>query len=147
MTDLSSAAISEMIKQAMKSGDKLRLSVLRLLMSAVKNAEVAKMDQLTHDEALGIVAKEARKREEAAVDFEKAGRQDRAAAERSEAVILNEFLPAQLSTDELSVLVAESIAEANANSASDIGAVMKVLMPKVRGRADGKAVSDAVRTK
>ena len=147
MPDLSSQALSEMVKEAMKSGDKVRLSVLRLLMSAMKNAEVAKMDALTETEALAVVAKESKKRAEAAADFEKGGRPDRAEAERAEAAILQEFLPEQLSEDDLAKLVDEAISETGATSPSDMGKVMKVLVPRVAGRADGKAVSEMVKQK
>ena len=131
----------------MKSGDKLRLETLRLLSAALKNAAVAKMGELSEEEAVAIVATQVRRREEAAKEFENGGRADRAQTERLEADILREWLPAQLSNEELAALVEEAIASSGATSPAQMGLVMKVLSPKIAGRADGKTVSDLVREK
>jgi len=144
---LSSASLSAEIQQAMKDKDASRLSVLRLLSSSLKAAEVQKMGELTDDEAIAVVAKEVRKCEEAAAEFERGGRIDRRDAELSEAQMLRQWLPEQLPRSELEHLIDEAIAESGATGPSQMGAVMKALMPKVKGRADGKTVSELVRQK
>lgn len=147
MTSLSSQGLTEVIQAALRAGDKQRVSVLRMLSSSLRNAEVSKPGDLTDEEAIAVVAKEVRRREEAAQEFEKVGRRDRADAERDEAQILREWLPEPIDQSELARLVEESIAEVGATGASQIGSVMKVLMPKIRGRADGKTVSAKVKEK
>lgn len=144
---LSSASLSPEIQQAMKDKDVLRLSVLRLLSSSLKAAEVQKMGDLTDDEAIAVVAKEVRKCEEAAAEFERGGRDDRRDAELKEAELLRQWLPEQLGSEELEILVEEAIAESGASGPQQMGAVMKALMPKVKGRADGKTISELVKTK
>ena len=131
----------------MKSGDKELVSVLRLLSAALKHDEVAKGGQLSPDDAIAVVAREVRKREEAATEFTKGGRADRADAERAEAEILKRFLPEQLSSEDLEALVTEAIATSGATGPEHMGAVMKALMPKTKGKADGRLVSDLVKQK
>lgn len=147
MAPLSSASLTAEIQSAMKSGDKALVGVLRALSSALKHAEIEKGGELSDDEAVAVVAREVRKREEAAVEYDKGDRPDRAADERAESEILKRWLPEQLSADELGQLVDEAIAAAGASTQAEMGAVMKALMPKVKGRADGRAVSDMVRSK
>lgn len=144
---LSPAVMSAQIQAAMKSGDKLRLETLRLLSAALKIAAVAKMGELSEEEAVTIVAREIRRREEAAKEFFDGGRADRAETERLEADILREWLPVQLSIEEIGPLVDEAIAASGATSPAQMGLVMKALMPKILGAADGKTVSDLVREK
>jgi uncharacterized protein YqeY len=144
---LISSDLSEQIQAAIKSGDKTRVSVLRLLSSALRNAEVSKPGELTESETIAVIAREVRKREEAAGEYARGGRSDRAAAEEAEAAILQEWLPEALSADELEKLVDEAVAETGASGPRDMGNVMKVLMPKVQGRADGKQVSELVKQK
>jgi len=136
---------TEEMKQSMKSGDKLRLSTVRLLLSEIKNAEIRKKGDLTDEETLGIVAKEVRKRKEAIEGFEKGGRQDLVDKETSELEILQGYLPEQISEDELRRIVKETITEVGASSPSDLGKVMGSLMPRVKGKADGKLVNQIVR--
>ncbi len=131
----------------MKSGDKLRLETLRLLSAALKNAAVAKMGELSDEEAVTIVASQVRRREEAAKAFFDGGHIDRAETERLEADILREWLPVQLSIEELGPLVDEAISTSGATSPAQMGLVMKALMPKIAGRAEGKSVSDLVRAR
>ncbi len=131
----------------MKSGDKLRLETLRLLSAALKNAAVAKMAELSDEESVTIVASQVRRREEAAKAFSDGGHTDRAETERLEADILREWLPVQLSIEELGPLVDEAIATSGATSPAQMGLVMKALMPRIAGRADGKSLSDLVREK
>ncbi|MHB8895218.1 MAG: GatB/YqeY domain-containing protein [Candidatus Geothermincolia bacterium] len=132
-------------RKALKSGDKLRLSTVRMLLSEIKNAEIAKRDELTEEEALQIAAREARKRKEAIEEFAKGGRQDLVDKETYELSVLQEYLPAQMSDEEVERIVAETIAEAGASSPSDLGKVMGLLMPKIKGKADGKKVNQLVR--
>jgi uncharacterized protein len=140
-----SSDLTVQIQEALKSGDKARVSVLRLLSSALKRAEVEKRGELNEEESIAVIAREVRKREEAAEEYASAGRSDRADIERSEAEILKAWLPAALSEEELSELVDDAVAESRAAGPTDLGKVMKVLMPKVSGRADGKRVSELVR--
>lgn len=142
-----SSNLSEQIQAAIKTGDKTRVSVLRLLSTALRNAEASKAGQLDEAETIAVIAREVRKREEAAAEYSRAGRGDRAAAEEAEATILREWLPEAISPDELNGIVDEAIAESGAAGPRDMGKVMKVLMPKVQGRADGKEVSELVKRK
>jgi uncharacterized protein YqeY len=121
--------------------------VLRLLSTAIRNAEVEKRRELSDEEALAIVSKEVRRRQEAAEEYAKAGRPDRAAAEESEAAILRELLPEPLAPEEVDRLVEETIAEVGAGGSGDMGKVMAALMPKLKGRADAKRVSEMVRSR
>lgn len=142
-----SSDLSAQIQEALKSGDKARVSVLRLLSSALRRAEVEKRGELSEEETIAVIAREVRKREEAAGEYSRGGRDDRAQAEQAEAEILKKWLPEALSDDELSRLVDEAVSETSAAGPSDMGKVMKALMPKVSGRADGKKVSDLVRNR
>jgi uncharacterized protein YqeY len=121
--------------------------VLRLLSTAIRNAEVEKRRELSNEEALAIVSKEVRKRQEAAEEYAKAGRADRAATEEWEAAILRELLPERLAPEEVDRLVEETIAEVGAGGSGDMGKVMAALMPKLKGRADAKRVSEMVRSR
>lgn len=149
MTDseLTSETITKELQTAMKAGDKTRVSVLRLLSSSVKNAEVDKRRKLTPDEMVEVVSREVKRREEAAAEFERGNRGDRADSEMQEAEILRKWLPEQLSEEELKTLIDGAAAQTSASGLSDVGKVMGVLMPKVKGRADGKMVSELVRRK
>ncbi len=132
----------------MKAGQGQRRDVLSGLRAAVKNAEIdAKtgVGQLDDAGVQRVIEREAKKRRDAIEEYNKAGRPDRAQIEQEELVILQEFLPAQLTTEELEALVAQTVAEAGANSPKDMGAVMKLLTPKIAGRADGRAASETVK--
>lgn len=139
--------IAEAMRGAMKARDQVRVSTLRMLMTAVKNAQVERGHELDDDEVIGIISKEAKTRRESIEQFEAAGRTDLVQKEEAELAILTEYLPEQLSEADLAALVEEAIAESGATSPSEMGQVMKVLMPKVAGRADGKAVWAAVRAR
>lgn len=140
-------ALSAELQTAMKAGDKTRVSVLRLLLTAVKNARVAKMDELGEDEILGVIQREVRKREESASEFRKGGREDRASAEESEAEILRAWLPEQLSREELHTIIEEVVTELGASSPGDMGKVMREVMEKTKGRAEGRVVSEIVKSR
>ena len=132
---------------AMKARDELRTATLRMVLTAIGNEEVAgkAARTLSADEELKVVAREAKKRREAAEAFTSGGAADRAARELAEEEVLSTYLPAQLSDGELTALVAEAVAESGASGPQAMGAVMKVVGPKVAGRADGGRVAAAVR--
>jgi uncharacterized protein YqeY len=132
---------------AMKARDELVTATIRMLLTAVTTEQVAgsAARELSDDEVLRVVNREAKKRREAAEAFGAAGRQQQAQRERDEEAVLLRYLPAQLDEQELSALVAAAIAEAAATEPRQMGLVMKVLTPKIAGRADGKRVSDEVR--
>lgn len=140
-------SIADDMRAAMKARDQVRVSTLRMLMTGVKNAEVERGHQLSDDEVVEVVAREAKRRRESIEAFEKGGRQDLVDQERAELAVLQSYLPERLSDDELARLVDEAIAEAGASAPKEMGAVMKVLMPKVKGRADGAAVSALVKSR
>jgi uncharacterized protein YqeY len=135
-------------KEAMKSGQAQRRDVLSGLRAAVKNAEIeakSGIGQLDDAGVQKVIEREAKKRRDAIEEYAKVNRDDRAQTEREELEILQEFLPAQLSDEELETLVRETIVEANASSPKEMGAVMKLLSPKIAGRADGRVASDQVK--
>jgi uncharacterized protein len=132
---------------AMKSRDEVRTRTLRMVLTSISNEEVAgnAARELSDDEVLRILGREARRRREAADAFEAAGRTDQAAAERAEDQVLAEYLPAQLSDAELAALVAEVIDQTGASGMSAMGQVMKAVTPRVAGRAEGGRVAAEVR--
>ena len=132
---------------AMKARDEVTTATLRMLLAAVGVEEVAgkAARELSDDEVLKVVAREAKKRREAATAFADAGRTEQAERERAEERVLEAYLPAQLSDDELAALVRDAVAETGASGPRDMGAVMKVVVPKVAGRAEGGRVSAAVK--
>ncbi len=132
---------------AMRARDQVRLRTLRMALTSITNEEVAGASarELTDDEVIKVLTREARKRREAAEAFSAAGRSDQAAAERAEGEVLAGYLPAQLSDEELSALVDGAIAEAGASSMAGMGPVMKLVTPRVAGRADGGRVAAEVR--
>ncbi|MGQ9463164.1 MAG: GatB/YqeY domain-containing protein [Candidatus Fervidibacter sp.] len=132
-------------KAAMKARDDLKISVLRLLRSAIHNAEIDKQRALTEDEILGVIQSEVRKRRESIEAFQQGDRQDLVEREQAELKVLESYLPKALSREELEALVRETIREVGALSVRDMGKVMSVLMPKVRGHAEGREVSELVR--
>jgi uncharacterized protein len=132
---------------AMKARDQVRTRTLRMVLTSVTNEEVAgdSARDLSDDEVLKLLTREARRRREAADAFEAAGRTDQAAAERAEDQILAEYLPVQLGDAELAAIVAEAISETGASGMSGMGQVMKAVTPRVAGRAEGGRVAAAVR--
>lgn len=133
------------LKQAMRTGDDLSKRTLRLCLSAIKLAEVEKRDQLDEGEILGILQKQVKSRHETIDEAGAVGRDDLVQGTEAEIEILKVYLPQPLTEAELTDLVKEAIAEAGVTEAQEMGKVMKVLMPRIQGRADGKAVSAAVR--
>jgi len=135
------------LNAALKARDEVTTATLRMALTAITNEEVSGTEarELGDDEVLRVLVREAKKRREAAEAFDAAGRDELAARERAEGGVLDRYLPAQLSDDELGELISAAIAESGASSPRDMGAVMKIVAPKVAGRADGKRVSDEVR--
>jgi uncharacterized protein YqeY len=133
------------MRGAMKSGDDLKRTTLRMALAAIKNAEIDSRKELEPAEVLAIVQKEVKNRRESIVDAEAANRPDLVEGAEAEIAILEHYLPAGLSEDELRDMVRAAIAESGADSPRGMGEVMKVLMPRVQGRADGKQVSAVVR--
>jgi hypothetical protein len=134
---------------SMRARDELRMSTLRMVLTAVTTSEVAGATarELSDSEVLAVLTKEAKKRREAADAFHEGGRSDRAEREEAEAGVIAEYLPAPLSDDELAAMVDAAVAETGASSPRDMGAVMKALQPRTTGRADGARVAAAVRTR
>ena len=132
---------------AMKARDTVRTRTLRSALTAVSTAEVAGRTsrELSDDEVIKVLAREAKRRREAADAFDAAGRAEQASAERAEGDVLDAYLPAQLGDDELAAIVAAGIAESGAAGPRAIGQVMKVVTPKVAGRAEGARVAAEVR--
>jgi len=141
--------VADDMRAAMKERDQVRVSTLRLLMTAIKNAEVLgdKVRELSEEEVLDVIGREAKRRREAVEAYGAADRADLADKESAELKVLQSYLPEGLSDAEIAALVDEAIAETGATSPKQMGEVMKALMPKVRGRADGGAVSAAVKAK
>lgn len=135
------------LNAAMKARDTVTTATLRMTLTAITKEEVAGATsrQLNDDEVLRVITREGRKRREAAEAYDSAGRTELAERERAEGRVLERYLPAQLGDAELAELVTAAIAEAGARTPRDIGAVMKIVQPRVAGRADGKRVSDEVR--
>jgi uncharacterized protein YqeY len=135
------------LKDAMRAKDATKLGVLRMLKSALKYAAIAKSDaeaELSDAEAVQVIRKQAKQRQDSIESFEKGGRAELADKEKEELAILNTYLPQGMSPDELAKVVRETIAELGATSKAQMGAVMKALQVKVGGRADGKTLSSEV---
>ena len=133
---------------AMKARDAVRVRSLRAIIAAVQEAQVAGPEArtLSDDEIQAVITAQVKRRVEAAEAFEQAGRTDRAADERAEQEVLEAYLPAALTTDELAALVAETLAEGGWSAPSDMGPAMKAVNARVAGRADGRAVAQLVKT-
>lgn len=132
------------ITAAMRSGDALRRDTLRMAGSAIYNAEKRDRRTYSDDEVAGVIAREVKTRRESVDAFRKGGREDLAAKEESEIAILSEFLPEQLSEEQIAALVAEAITATGATTPKDLGKVMGWLSPRTKGRADGRTVSQLV---
>lgn len=141
------AQVQDDLHAAMRAQDKLRAGTLRMVLTSITNAEVAGTEHrdLTDDDVLAVIAKEAKKRKEAATAYTDAGRAELAAQEDAELEVLQAYLPTQLGGDELRALVAEAIAETGASGMQQMGQVMKVAQAKVAGRADGGRVAALVK--
>lgn len=132
------------LKQAMRGGDKVRRSVIRLVLAAVKNAEIARQAALEDNDVLGVIAKEARQRQESIEAFKQGNRHDLVAQEEGELAILQEYLPRQMTRDEIVAEARRVIEEVGAQGAGDKGKVMPKLIAQLKGRADGREINAAV---
>jgi len=139
-----SERLNQDMKQAMKNQDKFKLSVIRMIRSSVKNLEIDQRRSLDDSEVLEVLSRELKQRKDSLLEFEKAGRDDLVADLTKEIAIISEYLPKQLEEDELKDIVDQTVAETGASSKADMGKVMAALMPKVKGRADGKLVNQLV---
>lgn len=139
------AKMQEALKRAMISKDNERRDVLRMALNAIKQVEIDERKTLTAEEAATVLQREVKTCREAAEEARKAGRAETEQQEAGRIQILEEFLPTQLSRDEVKALVQDAIRESGATSAKEMGKVMGILMPKVKGQADGKVVNEVVR--
>ncbi|KXS41116.1 MULTISPECIES: GatB/YqeY domain-containing protein [unclassified Candidatus Frackibacter] len=133
------------MKEAMKEGDKQKLSVIRMARAAIKNVEIDERKDLSDDEIVAVLAKEVKQRRDSIPEYEKVGKDDVVAELEEEIEILNKYLPEQLSEEEIQDLVEETINEIGAVDMSDMGKVMGAIMPKVKGKADGNEVNKVVK--
>ncbi len=129
------------LKEALKSKDELKLSTIRMIKASLKNKSIEKMGVLSEDDVISVLATMAKQRRESIEQFLSAGRSDLAEKEKKELEIIQSYLPKQLSQHEIDEIILSAIRECGASSPNDIGKVMKLVMPRIKGAADGKAVS------
>lgn len=134
-------------KDAMRAKDKPRLGTLRLALSAIKQVEVDERRELSDDDIIAIITKMIKQRRDSISQYEAAGRQELADAEAGEITVLQDFLPKQLSSDEVAALIDQAIQETGANGPADMGKVMGWLKPKLQGRAEMGPISGQVKAK
>ena len=139
------AEIQDVVKSAMKSGDRVTLDSLRLLLSAIQNEEIKVRRELTSDEIRGTIRTLCKQRSESIGMFQKGGRNDLVEKEQAELRVLQRFLPQPMTDDELISAIRAAIQESGAQGPPDLGKVMKQVMPKVSGRSDGKRVNELAR--
>ncbi len=139
------AQLQQDLREAMRARDTRRKAVLRMALSAIQLAEVAQGSDLDEAATVDVLRREVRRREDALDMIRKAGRDDLIADEETELAILKAYLPQLLSADEVSEVARQAIAEVGATSPADMGKVMKVLMPQLKGKADGRTISRVVR--
>jgi len=137
--------LTEDMKAAMKAGDKVRLGTIRLLRSQLKDAQISKRAELTPEEELAVLTNAAKKRREAIEAYKQSDRTDLLEQEEAELRIIQEYLPQQLSEEEIEAEVDRVIEEVGATSMRDLGRVMKQTMSRLKGRADGRTVQQIVR--
>jgi len=143
-----SEKINSDLTAAMKAKDTVRLLVLRMAKAAMTHTAIEKKkDALEDQEVLDVLVKQVKQRRESIEAFDKAGRKDLSDKEKAELAVLEGYLPAQLTTEELQNLVLEAIQASGAKVKADMGKVMSILMPKVKGRADGKVLSSLIQSK
>jgi|APLak6261679142_1056127.scaffolds.fasta_scaffold00012_3 hypothetical protein len=134
------------LKDAMRAKDEVKLTTIRAIKSAIKYKEVESTNKVLDDAGiLAVLTTEVKKRRDAAAEYKAANRADLAEKEEKEIVVLQTYLPAQLSAEQLAAEIAKAITEAGAKSAKDLGAVMKIVTPRLKGQAEGKAINDEVR--
>ena len=133
------------LKAALKSGDKLKLSVVRMIKASLKNKEIDKTGELTNEEIISVLSSMVKQRRESIEQYSSAGRTDLAEQEKNELEIVQSYLPRQLSPQEIDSIILSAIKESKALSPGDIGMVMKLVSPQIKGVADGKMVNQRVR--
>lgn len=136
--------INQDAKEALKSKDALTLNVLRMLKSEIRYKEIERGSELSDDDVISVLSTAIKKRKDSIQQFEKGGRDDLASKEKEELAVVIKYMPEQVSEEELSQIISQAISEEGATGASDLGKVMKLVMPKIRGRADGKKVNQMV---
>jgi hypothetical protein len=136
--------LTDDLKQAMRDGDKVKLSVIRLVMAAIKNAEIARQTALDDADILGIIAKEARQRRESVEAFRQGNRQDLVVQEEAELTLLQGYLPQQISREEIMAEARRVIEEVGAQGPGDKGKVMPKLISQLKGKADGREINTVV---
>jgi len=136
------------LTEAIRSSDKVVSGTIRMVLTAITNEEVSGKEArvLSDEEIITVLSREAKKRREAAEEFAKAGRTDRAADEKAEGEVIAKYLPAQLSEDDIKKLIADAVASTGAAGPADMGKVMGAIKPKIAGKADGALVSSLVKT-
>lgn len=144
--------LNEKIKESMKAGTPDRTNILRLAMNAINNRQVENRGkgiegELSDEDVIDVLMKEVKRRNESATVYAEAGRQELADAELAEIAIFKEFLPEELSTEELDAIVTDAIAKTEAKELKDMGKVMAEINPQIKGRADSKVVSDMIKSK
>ena len=136
--------LADDLKQAMREGDKVKRSAIRLAIAAIKNTEIARQTTLEDGDILGVIAKEIRQRKESIEAFKQGGRQELAAQEEAEMAVLEQYMPKQMSRDEIIAEARRVIDEVGAESIRDKGKVMPQLIARLKGRADGREVNEVV---
>ena len=137
--------LSEDLKDAMRQKDEIRRSTIRFVRAAIHNQEIDKGDALNDDEIIGVLSRMVRQHQESITEFKKADRQDLVGKEEAELRIIREYMPEQIPEEKLAELAREAISQTGASGPGDFGKVMGLLMPQLRGRADGTQVSSVVR--
>jgi len=136
--------LADDLKQAMRDGDKIKRSAIRLAMAAIKNAEIARQAVLEDGDVLGVIAKEIRQRKESIEAFKQGDRKELAAIEEAEMAVLEQYLPQQMTRDEITAEARRVIEEVGAESIRDKGKVMPLLIAKLKGKADGRDINEVV---
>jgi uncharacterized protein YqeY len=136
--------LADDLKQALRQGEKVRLSVIRLVIAAINNAEIARQATLSDADIYGVIGKEIRQRKESIEAFKLGNRQDLVAQEEAELAILQEYLPQQMSREEIVAAARQVIGEVGAQGLSDKGKVMPRLIAQLKGRADGREINEIV---
>jgi len=139
------AKIDADLKEALKNRDDIRVSVLRLIKASAKNRSIDKQSPLSDEDVQSVLSTQIKQRKESLEHYLKAGREDLVKREEREIELISSYLPEQLTPDEIDSILKDAIKEVGANSAADMGKVMKVIMPKIRGKADGRYVNERVK--
>jgi uncharacterized protein len=141
------ARLAEDLKRVMKSGDKIALEAIRGVRSQIQLSKTTRDESLSEDRLLEILAKEVKKRKESIALYEQGNRMDLADGEKREIEVIESYLPAALTESEIDRIIADSVQESGAQSLKELGKVMSILMPKIKGRADGRLVQEKVKKK